>query len=286
MGSCEQTSVKQKNQNNNYPPNLSQKQNNTFLSNQKNNNINIVPLKQINSTSIFPTKIYQKNTNNIILSQNCTCNCILCSEKNLDIKIAKMFLINDCNITLGELDKAGDLTREFIGWRENSQNGPPGFLKKFIPPKGWTAIGLKVLNKYDNGDNTWLGTSNTPGEWYVGYHGIKDKDAISGIIRNGFIIGPRQQYMDSYNKNPLTYFSYMCCEKGAYFTPDINDAQSYTGIINYNQYNLRIVFMCRINPIRVKIADIGEYREYWLTNGTTDEVRPYRILFKFENNII
>ena len=43
--------------------------------------------------------------------------------------------------------------------------------------------------------------------------------------------------------------------------------------------------MCRINPYKVRIAD-KEGAEYWLTNGGTDEVRPYRILFKFENNNI
>ena len=83
----------------------------------------------------------------------------------------------------------------------------------------------------------------------------------------------------------MTYYNYFNCGRGVYFTPEINEANSYTDIIKYNQYNLRIVFMCRINPYKVRIAD-KEGAEYWLTNGGIDEVSPYRILFKFENNNI
>ena len=210
------------------------------------------------------------------------CDCIVCSAVNQEIKIAKMFLLYRCDVPLDKLDKEYDLTSGFNGWRQRSQNGPPGYTKKFIPPIGWTAIGINVLNKYDNGDNTWIGTANVDGEWYIGYHGIKSKDAVLGILKSGFLIGPGQTYEKGYNINPLTYISHMCCEKGAYFTPDINEANSYTDIIKYNEYNLRIVFMCRINPRRVRIADLGGHKEYWLTNGMTDEVRPYRILFKYE----
>lgn len=118
-----------------------------------------------------------------------------------------------------------------------------------------------------------------------GYHGIRDKNAIKPILQNGFIIGERQQYESSNNENALTNFNYMYCQKGAYFTPDIDEANSYTEVINYNEYSFRIVLMCRINPFRVRIVHAYNNIEYWLTNGLTDEVRPYRILFKFENNI-
>ena len=172
-----------------------------------------------------------------------------------------------------------------IYWMEKKYyNGPPGYLKKFIPPEGWTTIGINVLGKYDNGDNTWLGRQNIPGEWYIGYHAIRNQKAIYGILMNGFKIGYQHYYNNDYNKNPLTYNIYKLCGEGVYFTPDINVAKSYTEIIKYNEYNLRIVFMCRINPLKVRIADLGENNECWLTNVTTDEVRPYRILFKFESN--
>ena len=233
-------------------------------------------------------KIIGNNHNNILLMNNLNsslekCGSILSSEKNQNIKICKMFLLFDCLVPEIMLDKRGDCTS---GWRQNGQNGPPSYLKNFNPPIGWIAIGINVLDKYDNGDNTWLGTANIKGEWYIGYHGIRNKNAINGILRNGFIIGPRQNYEESYNNNILTQNSHMLCDKGAYFTPEIDEAKKYTGIIKYNEYNLRIVFMCRINPKKVRIAELGSNKEYWLTNGTTDEVRPYRILIKFDDNNI
>ena len=82
-----------------------------------------------------------KNNNNNIIPL------IICSEENEEIKMVKLFLLNDCLIPFDLLDIQGDLTNDFNGWRMNSYNGPPGYLKKFIPPIGWTEIGLKVLNK-------------------------------------------------------------------------------------------------------------------------------------------
>ena len=246
-----------------------------------------------NQSSVKQNEQYNISTQNFLLNNNSNnpfkslpkCNCEICSAVNQEMKIIKMFLIYRCNVPLDKLDKTYDLTSGFTGWRQESHNGPPRYLKKFIPPFGWTAIGINVLNKYDNGDNTWIGTSNVDGEWYIGYHGIKDKEAVLGILMNGFLIGPGQMYEKVNNTNPLSYYNHMWGDKGAYFTPDINEAERYTGIIKYNEYNLRIVFMCRINPQRVRTVDIGGNREYWITNGTTDEVRPYKILFKFENNI-
>ena len=77
------------------------------------------------------------------------------------------------------------------------------YLKKYIPPIGCIGIGLKVKNLFDNGDNTWLGTSNSEGEWYIGYHGTGSMDSILGIINNGFRRGENQFYKSNENINPL-----------------------------------------------------------------------------------
>ena len=39
----------------------------------------------------------------------------------------------------------------------------------YNPPLGWIGIGLNVWDKYDDGDNTWIGMSNAKGEWCVAY---------------------------------------------------------------------------------------------------------------------
>ena len=76
---------------------------------------------------------------------------------------AKNFLYNKCNISPSILDDNGTTK---IGWSKGAKRGPPGFLKDYIPPIGWTGIGLKVVNIYE--DNVWIGTNNSPGEWYIG----------------------------------------------------------------------------------------------------------------------
>jgi len=201
----------------------------------------------------------------------------------VSIQEAKNFIQYGCNVPSDKLDTAGDLKSYSNDWRIGKYNGPPGYLKAFNPPKNYTAIGLKVLNCFDGGDNTWLGTTNREGEWYVGYHGVKSTYAIRQIIFEGFKKGPGQQEQYSINSNTLNNFSYKQCGEGAYFAQNINTAEEYASPIDYNGKKYKVVFMCRVNPKRVKICEKGYGNDYMITNGsydTKDEVRPYRILIK------
>ena len=51
-------------------------------------------------------------------------------------------------------------------------------------------ISLFFSDKYDGGDNTWIGMSNSPGEWCVAYHGVAsglssdNVKKVTGIICN------------------------------------------------------------------------------------------------------
>lgn len=198
----------------------------------------------------------------------------------VSIDEAKNFLCNYCGVPSYRLDSAGDLSYDSDYWRVGKYNGPPAYLKKFIPPKGWTAVGLKVINKYDRGDNTWLGTSNSFGEWYIGYHGVKTTSAIYKICMEGFRKGPRQLEKNSNNINSLNNYLYPKCGEGVYLAQDINEAASYASPISYNNKNYKVVFMCRINPNAVKISNQGYEKDYYITSGYYDEVRAYRILIK------
>ena len=205
-------------------------------------------------------------------------------------KICISFLINLCKVPseLFDMDYLCD-----DEWAIGRKNGPPGYLKDYFPPHGWIGIRLKVLNLCDNGDNTWLGNYNQIGEWYVAYHPIKTINSISGILYNGFRKGPFQECQNDININPLTKNLSPYCGEGVYFIPDINEAKNYTQLFEYLGRKFRIVFMCRINPLKVRITNIGINNESWIVNGDElndingrkrdDEVRPYRILFFFEN---
>ena len=198
----------------------------------------------------------------------------------VSIDEAKDFLTNCCGVPLYKLDSAGDLAYDSPYWRVGKYNGPPGHLKKFLPPQGWTAVGLKVINLYDGGNNTWLGTSNSYGEWFIGYHGVKSSIAIRNICMQGFIKGPGQAEKDSNNMNSINNYFYPKCGEGVYLAQDINQAADCTRPIQYKYKNYQVVFMCRINPNAVKISDQGYEKDYYITNGQSDEVRPYKILIK------
>ena len=112
---------------------------------------------------------------------------LFCIIKNLDIEDFKSKFQNDnefselqnlkeihtdvimqaCKLKKSQLDSRGN---RIDGWGVNEERGN----KSYDPPLGWTGIGLNVLDKYDNGDNTWIGMRNIPGEWCVAYHGVPD----------------------------------------------------------------------------------------------------------------
>ena len=220
--------------------------------------------------NLFPLNIEQMKENN---------------SPNLSIDEAEDFLINGCNINPSILDKQGNA---IVNWRKGQKSGPAGYSKDYIPPIGWTGIGLKVIDLYDNMDNEWIGTNNNPGEWYIAYHGVKNIKAIQGICCVGFRRGDGQMYKNSPNINPLNKHLFPICKEGVYFTLEVEIAKKYTLPILYKNNNYRVVFMCRVNPYKVRIADIGNGKEFWIVEGDKlgdllgerkiEEVRPYRIL--------
>ena len=201
------------------------------------------------------------------------------------------FLINKCKIPKEMFDEKWNCIDN--NWKVGKKIGPPEYLKDYYPPLGWIGIGLKVLNLYDNGDNTWLSSVNQKGEWLIAYHPIKNIDSIIGILNNGFRRGPFQKYKKFDNINPLTNALYNKCGEGAYFIPDINETKKYSNIFEYLGNKFRIALMCRINPYAVRIANIRNNKESWIVNGDLlndpfgikrdKEVRPYKIILFMEN---
>ena len=141
------------------------------------------------------------------------------------------------------------------------------------------------MDKYDNGDNTWIGMDNSPREWWVAYHGLARGQSsdqvknITGLVikgkgKNNFKKGANQVHKDcddDYHKGKKV-------GEGVYCTPTISTVESYSGVSNINGQNYKTVIMARVNPKAVRhCKDSGDY---WVVNGTTDEIRPYRILYK------
>jgi len=204
------------------------------------------------------------------------------SVTNIEVKA----LLEGCLISPYMFDPAGDRNS---GWGQGESRGPPHYLQKYYPPLGWNGYGLRVSKQYDNGDDTWLGYNNVEGEWYIAYHGTGGLNIVNNIIEKGFQSGGGQAYNNSLNMNPLTKKNTPICGDGVYITPVIEEAQRYSKGITFGNNSYDFVFMCRINPYKVRFAQKAD-PAYWIVSGDSigsqnakkyiDEIRPYRILLK------
>ena len=186
-------------------------------------------------------------------------------------------IMQACKLTKGQLDPRGNRTD---GWGVDEERGN----KPYNPPLGWIGIGLNVLDKYDEGDNTWIGMSNIEGEWCVAYHGVggllndseKVKNITGLIISTTFKKGDRQAH--SYCEDQ--YHPGKNVGDGVYCTPNIDTAGFYAGISKINNDSYKTVLMVRVKPEAIRGCGCLGAKDYWVVNGTTDEIRPYRILYK------
>ena len=191
-------------------------------------------------------------------------------------EIHKDVLISVCKLSKNQLDSRGN---RYDGWGENEKRGN----MPYDPPKGWIGIGLNVLDKYDNGDNTWIGMENIKGEWCVAYHGVgqleepnKVKDIVSKIIRDKFKPGMGQVHEDcDDNNHPGKKVG-----KGVYCTPHIKTAEDYSGTSEINGQKYKTVLMVRVKPDAIRCCNCEYAKDYWVVDGTNNEIRPYRILYK------
>ena len=190
-----------------------------------------------------------------------------------------------CKLNPNMLDSRGN--RE-SGWEEGGKRA--GF--KYIPPKGWKGFGLKVWDEYDEGNNDWLDCNGNPNEWAVAYHGIgtragsKVEDAAHLIFTGGFKAGPGQVHKSDKNINKIYKFDKKLdkvdhSEKvgvGVYCSPNPNVMESYAKKANINGKNYLMGFMMRVKPDKIRICQGME--DYWVLDGTTKEMRPYRLMIK------
>ena len=182
-----------------------------------------------------------------------------------------------CKLNRNMLDSRGN---RISGWEFGGKRGG----KDYFPPEGWKGFGLKVKDKYDNGNNDWLAANGNKNEWAVAYHGIGTKlgydleDATNKIVAGGFKAGKGQYYANDEDENHPG-------EKvgiGVYSTPNPKEMEKYAKksktktIINGKTFMM--AFMMRVKPDKIRYSK--RKPEYWVLNGTIDEIRPYRILVK------
>ena len=183
-------------------------------------------------------------------------------------------ILGACKLNKNQLDSRGN---RVDGWGINEQRGK----LQYYPPLGWKGIGLKVLDKYDQGNNDWIGMNNAEGEWCVAYHGVgrfhnsEEVKKITGKIYNSeFKPGDNQDHKDHEDINhPGNKVG-----RGVYCTPFVDVAEGYAGISKINGKCYKTVLMVRVKPSAIRTCE--DQKDYWVVSGTKDEIRPYRILYK------
>ena len=155
------------------------------------------------------------------------------------------------------LDSRGNNLNQ--GWGVNEKRGG----RPYHPPQGWKGYGLRVVKKYDKGNDNWLSYNGGPGEWCVAYHGASQK-----INHN---------YTQMRNEDDSNHPGNKVGE-GVYCSPKPSVLESDGGIVQVGNKKYKIGFMLRVRPDKIRIAKSNP--DYWVLNGNSDEIRPYRILIK------
>jgi len=276
-------------ENNKISENIKKELNNLILKNKDlQNNFQIIKnnIQQLknkeNKENISNTQIFYSNAQKIFqseefnsLSQEEFMKKYSSNSKLSNLKEIHTEAMVGCYLSFSNLDSRGN---KFEGWSKNQKRGN----YFYDPPIGWIGIGLKVLQKFDNGDDTWIGNNNSTGEWAVAYHGVgycQRSENVKGLIRmiltGGFKPGPRQMHQDCEDLNHKG----KKVGRGVAFCPSIRDAEDYSGIVNFNGIEYKTVIMVRIKTSAIRACNCS-YSSTWIVNGTFDEVRPYRVLFK------
>ena len=196
----------------------------------------------------------------------------LCSIK----KIQKGLIMEGCKLNQSMLDSEGN--RE-SGWEVGGTRG--GY--PYTPPEGWIGYGLKVRGKYDNGNDDWLACNGNTNEWAVAYHGVGRgfgmtlENAANNIIVGGFKAGGGQYYESHDDANHPG----QKVGRGVYCSPDPKVMDDYAQSTKLNGKSYKMGFMMRVKPNKIRYSN--KKKDYWVLDGTTEQMRPYRLMIKEDN---
>ena len=216
-----------------------------------------------------------KNGQNINISEKMR-NLANCDDKRVKIKsIYEKNILGICKLSLDMLDNRGNRNPP-DSWPPNPEKR--GKFTYFPPDNNWIGFGLKVLGRYDNGNDNWIKMNGNENEWAIAYHGTSE-NAVKPICRkNGKFYstrkegGTRQKCEKLKNINKYSNQKYPKCGEGSYCSPKFKYAA---------QYYKGVIIMCRVNPNLIRIPEKFSKNE-WITDGTRNSIRPYRLLYKYK----
>ena len=132
--------------------------------------------------------------------------------------------------------------------------------KPYLRPCGWKRIAIKASKQYEQ-DDIWLGSSNKPGEWPVGYHGT-DFEKVKDIVATKININNLRGLIS--NRAHLT-------------THDIRLAEEFAKTIYIKGKIIKFVIQSRIRPDNIIYSDQNRY----MILPSYQDMRPYGICYKF-----
>ena len=192
------------------------------------------------------------------------------------IEIYQKNIMGACRLTPDMLDKRGNRIPD--EWPKRKEKR--GNLDYNPPDNNWVGYGLKVLEEYE--DDDWIGMDGNPREWAVAYHGTKPKVVRPICLKNGKFFSTieegatGQKCQDEENINSLSKNEYKTCGEGAYCSPFLDYAENYAQLDKGG-----VIIMCRVNPVKIRMPK--NYLKEYVTDGTKNSIRPYRILIKIDN---
>ena len=117
---------------------------------------------------------------------------------------------------------------------------------------------INIEKRFDDGNDDWYNI-NTKNEWSIAYHCTKE-----GI--------------NNYYKNNVIYHNNNNIEKGIYMTPNPEIMEKSCSELHYSGKKYKLGIMCRLRPDKIRCPN--GFNNYWIINGTDNEIRPFRFLIK------
>ena len=98
----------------------------------------------------------------------------------------------------------------------------------------------------------------------MGYHGLSSKN-VKHLLED------HRDCKDIYHPGNKV-------GRGVYINHSIEVAEENSDVLVMNGNSYKIVLMVRIKPNAIRGCQ--DCKDYWVANATSDEIRPYRILYK------
>eukprot|EP00927_Polykrikos_kofoidii_P078437 TRINITY_DN75257_c0_g1_i1.p1 TRINITY_DN75257_c0_g1~~TRINITY_DN75257_c0_g1_i1.p1 ORF type:complete len:504 (+),score=65.30 TRINITY_DN75257_c0_g1_i1:99-1610(+) len=155
-------------------------------------------------------------------------------------------------------------------------------------PFGWKRFAIKCKDKFDDGDDTWMGLNGDEGEWAVAYHGAP-MHVVPLVVRDGFVSGAGQGGRKSVDVRTGAVVG-----EGVYCTPNYRVVDCYatkSPAVMLDSRTLYFAFQCRVLPEAIRRPDRTFARNCdeevmgvdgafeWIINDPK-HIRPYGVLVR------